>query len=211
MEVNKMKKNKKNKKNILRTLWKAYWVIGTVSTTITFVRARGLKKEDDRHLLGKAIDRIAGRDIEPDRIVTIDGIDLKVSYNPYVQLFTGTIGGVACVLNCVNEVYVDDQFRKMSKETQYAILCHELGHRKLAHTAYSTYMFDRMVCILNNKVLPMELEADEYACKIASPVIVMNALEEMKNIKGISKKELSLRVKHIYDNYERLKDEYMNS
>lgn len=114
-----------------------------------------------------------------------------------MQLFTNSIGGVAVVLNGTTEVFTDDQFRKMSPSTQKAILAHEMGHYKCGHTPSITYQIDRLKAIMQGKVLEMELEADAYACKVVGAWNMINALEELKGVKGISKKELNLRINHI--------------
>lgn len=185
------------KRKILKAIWKGYMLFSTIYTGIKFLQCRGLGKEDDRHLIGKAIDRMAGYDIDADQIITIDDSDLHVSYNPYMQLFTNSIGGVAVVLNGTTEVFTDDQFRKMSPSTQKAILAHEMGHYKCGHTPSITYQIDRIKAIMHNQVLPMELEADAYACKVVGAWEMIDALQELKTIKGISKKEINLRINYI--------------
>lgn len=185
------------KTNLIKKLWKGYLVLSTVYTGVTFLRCRGLKKEDDRHLIGKAIDRIAGYNIDADNIITIDDTDLHVSYNPYLHLFTNRLGGIALVINGTNEVYVDDNYRRLSNETQKAVLAHELGHYKLNHKAGNTYAIDRALAIFRNQVLPMELEADEYAASIVGTHSMIKALIELSSIKGISKREIKLRIKNL--------------
>ena len=185
------------KRNVLKNLWNGYLLISTIYTGVKFIQCRGIGKEDDRHMIGKAIDRIAGLDVECDNVITIDDTEMHVSYNPYLQLFTGSLGGVAVVLNGTTEVFTDAQYRKMSPSTQTAILAHELGHYKSRHTPTLTYQFDRIKAIMQNRVLDMELEADEYACSIVGPYAMIRALKELSTIKGISKKELKLRINHI--------------
>lgn len=188
-----MKKNKTFKKAL-----RAYYLFSLAYTGYVFAKARGLGKEDDRHLIGKAIDRITGYNVDADEIFTIDGTDVKVSYNPYLQLFTGSIGGIAVVLNGTTEVYTDNNFRNFSKNTKYAVLCHELGHFKCEHKPDATYKFDRLKAIyLDNSVLKMELEADKYAESIVGKKNMIFALRELSNVKGISKKEIKLRIKNL--------------
>ena len=188
-----MKKN-----NTFKKVLKAYQLFSLVYTGYVFASARGLGKEDDRHLIGKAIDRIGGYDIKPDKTVTIDDTEMYVSYNPYLQLFTGSLGGIAVVLNGTTNVYTDNHFRNMSKDTQYAVLCHEMGHYKLEHKPDATYKFDRIKTIyLDNSVLDIELEADEYAATIVGPNTMIIALCDLSRIHGISKKELILRIRNI--------------
>lgn len=188
------------KKETLKKLYKGYVAISTLYTGYVFItKSRGTSKEDDRHLIGKAIDRIAGYDIDCDDIIMIDDTELHVSYNPYMHLLTNRLGSVALVIDGTDEVYVDNQYRNMSKDTQYAILCHELGHTKNNHKASVTYVFDRIKAVLNNKVLPMELEADAYAVSIIGKKRMVNALKEIAtHLHGLSRKEVLLRIKELY-------------
>jgi hypothetical protein len=188
------------KKNVLKKVVKGYVLLSTIYTGAKFIQCRGLGKEDDRHMIGKAIDRMAGLSVEHDDVITIDDTEMHVSYNPYLQLFTNSLGGVAVVLKGTTEVYTDAQFRKMSKSTQRAILAHEMGHYKHKHNPGLTYQLDRLKSVMNNKVLKMELEADAYACGIVGPWQMIEALKELSTIKGVSKKELKLRINYIKSN-----------
>lgn len=185
------------KRNLLSTIIKGYVLFDIIYTGVKFVQCRGTGREDDRHMIGKAIDRLSGYSIDCDNIITIDDTDLHVSYNPYMQLFTNSMGSVAVVINGTTEVYTDAQFRKMNPSTQKAILAHEMGHYKCNHKPGLTYQFDRIKAIMHGRVLPMELEADAYACKVVGPWEMIDALQELSTIKGVSKKELRLRINHI--------------
>lgn len=185
------------KRNVLKKLWKGYLLTSAIYTGVKFVQCRGLGKEDDRHMIGRAIDRMSGLDVECDNIITIDDTEMHVSYNPYLQLFTNSLGGVAVVLRGTTEVYTDVQYRRMSPSTQKAILAHELGHYKCKHTPSITYQLDRAKAIMQNRVLPMELEADAYACKVVGAWEMIDALQELSTIKSVSKKELRLRINYI--------------
>lgn len=187
-------------KNIIKKTMQLYTIVSLAYTGYLFIKARGTGKEDDRHLLGKAIDRIGGYNIEPDNIVTIDDTELHVSYNPYIHLFTNSLGNIACIINGTTEVYTDIRFRNMNKPTQYAILCHEMGHKKCNHVAGLTYQFDRIKAIKQGKVLPMELEADAYAVSIVGAYSMIVSLKELKTyLKGIAAKEIDLRIKAIME------------
>ena len=187
---------------ILKKVYKMYLTLSLAYTGYEFLKARGLGKEDDRHLIGKAIDRIYGYNVDADEIVMIDDTELHVSYNPYLHLFTNSIGSIACIVNGSTDVYTDARFRSMGKATQYAILCHEMGHEKCNHVAGLTYQFDRIKAVLKGKVLPMELEADEYAVSIVGAYSMAYSLRELATYtKGIAKKEIYLRVKHIESKY----------
>lgn len=191
------------KKSLLRRLWNCYLLYSTYSTVNAFIKARGTGKENDRHLIGKAIDRMAGYDIEPDDIIVIDDTELHVSYNPYYHLFINRLGCIAVIINGTTEVVIDAQFRKMSNNTQYAILCHEMGHRKNNHIVGITYMFDRIKAVIGGKVLSMELEADAYAVSIMGKVNVINALRELAAYShGLSRKEFIYRIKAIQEGGE---------
>lgn len=184
------------KKKVMKLLFNLYLVFSTVQYVHAFIKARGKGKEDDRHLIGKAIDVLAGCTREPDYTVTIEDTVLNVSYNPYVHLFTNTIGCIACIMGA--NVYTDAQYRRFSENTQYAILCHELGHKKLNHSVGLTYVLNRIIGVIRNEVLPMELEADEYAASIVGTIPMMQALKEMATCtKGVTKKELLLRIAHL--------------
>lgn len=186
------------KKSLLKRLWKWYVIASGVYTTVQFIKCRGLKKEDDRHMIGKAIDRLTGYDVEYDSIITIDDTDLHVSYNPYVQLLTNSLGGIAVVITGTTDVYTDARFRDMSADTQKAILAHEMGHYKCNHKPGLTYSFDRIKAILKGQVLPMELEADAYACSVVGSANVVNALKELiPYVHGAARKEVIYRIKAI--------------
>lgn len=187
---------KKAVKNIL----KGYVVVSTIYTGVKFMQCRGTGKEDDRHMIGKAIDRMTGYPVNHDNVITIDDTEMHVSYNPYMQLFTNSLGGVAMVINGTTEVYTDTHYRNMSTDTQRAILAHELGHYKHNHKAGTTYQLDRIKAIMNGRVLPMELEADAYACSIVGPNNYIKALKELATVKGVSKKEIKLRIQAIRNN-----------
>lgn len=184
-------------KKAISNILKGCVVVSTIYTGVKFMQCRGTGKEDDRHLIGKAIDRMTGYPVQHDDVITIDDTDMHVSYNPYMQLLTNTLGCVATVLTGTTEVYTDTQFRNMSKDTQYAILCHEMGHYKHKHTASITYQFDRIKAIAKGQVLAAELEADAYATNIVGSDAMIKALREMATIKGVSKKEVALRIKAI--------------
>lgn len=184
-------------KDLLKKVAKGYTLFSTVYVGIKFMQCRGLGKEDDRHLIGRAIDILAGYDVDYDDIIIIDDTELHVSYNPYIQLFTNSIGSIAVVMGA--NVYTDVHFRNMSKSTQKAILAHEMGHYKCNHTPIPIiYTYDRLTHILKGKVLSMELEADAYAANIIGKENMIKALLELKQyLKGVSAKEINLRIKAI--------------
>lgn len=186
------------KRNLLVTIIKGYALFSTIYTGVKFLQCRGLSKEDDRHMLGRAIDRMYGYSIDHDDIITIDDTDLHVSYNPYMQLFTNSLGSIAVVINGTTEIYTDAHFRKMSKDTQYAILCHEMGHFRNKHTPSKSYAINRIKAVMKGGVLKMELEADAYACSIVGVHTMVSALKELKHYtSGIARKEIDLRIKAI--------------
>lgn len=186
------------KKNLLKKVVKGYVLLSTIYTGVRFIQCRGLGKEDDRHMIGKAIDRITGYNVNHDDVITIDDIEMHISYNPYLQLFTNSLGGIAVVLNGTTEVYTDAQFRKMSKDTQYAILCHEMGHYKHNHIPGKSYTINRIKAITKGRVLKMELEADAYAASIVGTSNMRKALYELtKYTHGMARKEIYLRIKYL--------------
>lgn len=185
------------KKNSLSKVIRRYLLTSTIYTGVKFLQCRGLGKEDDKRLIENAIDAIMGFDVDPDMVITIDDTDLHVSYNPYFQLFTISLGGIASVIPGTTKIFTDAQFRSMSPDTQKAILAHELGHYKCQHAVDLLYPFKRIAAIACGSVARVELEADEYACSVVGSQIMIKALEEMKKIPDISKKELNLRIKYI--------------
>lgn len=183
-------------KDLLKKVAKGYTLFSFAYVGVKFLQCRGLGKEDDRHLIGRAIDALIGYDVDYDDIVMIDDTELHVSYNPYMHLFTNSIGGIAIVMG--TNVFTDVHFRNMSKSTQKAILAHEMGHYKCNHTPSITYTYDRLIHILKGKVLSMELEADAYAANVVGKENMIKALLELKQyLKGISAKEIDLRIKAI--------------
>lgn len=176
----------------------AYTAVSTVAYAVQFVQVRGLGKEDDMGLLGKAIDRIAGYPIEPDSVVTLDGTELRVSYNPYMHMAANRVGCGAMFVPNTNEVFTDNNYRKMSPATQRAMLAHELGHYKLAHKGGILYPLERLKAVYWDKsVLKMELEADMYAAKLLGVDTYLKAMQEWYKVPGVCKKELILRAKYI--------------
>lgn len=184
-------------KDLLKKVAKGYTLFSFAYVGVKFLQCRGLGKEDDKHLIGRVIDTLTGCDVDYDDIVMIDDTELHVSYNPYMQLFTNTLGYIAVVVG--TDVYTDVHFRNMSKSTQKAILAHEMGHCKCNHTAIPIiYTYDRLIHILKGKVLSIELEADAYAANVVGKENMIKALLELKQyLKGISAKEIDLRIKAI--------------
>lgn len=178
-------KNSKLRKAI-KTVVRVYTVVSTVVTVIELIKARGIHKEDDKALIEEGSSILAG--IAP----TNDFEQIKVGedtvlckFSPYSMLFLGRIGSTALVLDNGMVLY-DDNFRRLSKQSQVAVLAHELGHIKHQHRADSTYLLDRAFYAFSGKVLPMELEADAYA------VSIVGKEEMIKALKGISKYSTSI-------------------
>ena len=186
------------KKDLLRKVLNVYAVLSTSYIVYEFIKCRGLGKENDAKLMEDATSRINGFVPEADNVVIIDDNELHVSYNPYMQLFTNSMGSIACIINGTNEVYVDNRYRNMSASTQYAILCHEMGHRYNKHVAKKDYAINRIKHIMHGQVLNMELEADAYAASIVGTDAMISALQELGTyLHGISKKEINLRINHL--------------
>ena len=184
-------------KDLLKKVAKGYTLFSFAYVGVKFLQCRGLGKEDDRHLISRVIDTLTGYDVDYDDIIIIDDTELHVSYNPYMQLFTNTLGYIAVVIG--TNVYTDVHFRNMSKSTQKAILAHEIGHCKCNHTAIPIiYIYNRLIHILKGKVLSIELEADAYAANVVGKENMIKALLELKQyLKGVSAKEIDLRIKAI--------------
>lgn len=181
---------------IVKAVWKGYCWASTLYTGYVFLKARGMGKENDLKLIGKTIDSLAGYSVDADDIVTIEDIDLHVSYNPYMQLLTNSLGSIACIAG--RNVYTDNVFRTLSKEAQYAVLCHEIGHVKCNHQPSITYQFDRIKAVKQGTVLPMETEADEYGAKVCGYHVMIKGLTEVAQYtKGITRKEFIMRINHL--------------
>ena len=185
-------------KGLLRKMIRVYAVLSTGYIAYEFIKCRGLSKEDDAKLIENATGRISGFVPEADDVIIIDDNELHVSYNPYIQLFTNSMGSIACIINDTNEVYVDNRYRNMSTSTQYAILCHEMGHRYYNHVAKKDYAINRIKHVIHGNVLKMELEADTYAASIIVTNAMISALQELATyLHGISKKEINLRINYL--------------
>lgn len=186
------------KKGLLRKALRVYAVLSTGYIVYEFIKCRGLGKENDAKLMEDATSRTIGIIPEADDVIIINDDELHVSYNPYMQLFTNSMGSIACIINGTNEVYVDNRYRNMSASTQYAILCHEMGHRYNNHVAKKGYAINRIKHIMHGQVLNMELEADAYAASIVGTDAMITALQELATyLHGISKKEINLRINHL--------------
>lgn len=190
------------KKNRFKTALKVCKWAARTHVAYNFVKSRGVGKENDIALIIDAIKRISGdnRGEEyADEIVNFRGEDMYIKYNPYFHLFVGAIGSIATNIIGTKDVIVDDNFRKLSDRAKRALLAHELGHYKLEHRpGFSLiYMLERTLCTLQGKVLDIELEADEYACKLVGAKTFVEALEEFPTSDFLSKKEIQLRIKHI--------------
>lgn len=186
------------KKGLLRKILNVYALLSTGYIAYEFIKCRGLGKENDMQLMEDATGRISGFVPEADDVIVINDNELHVSYNPYLQLLTNSMGSIACIINGTNEVYVDNRYRNMSTSTQYAILCHEMGHRYHNHTAKKGYAIERFKCVMCGQVLNIELEADAYAASIIGVNAMISALQELGTyLHGIAKKEVNLRINHL--------------
>lgn len=193
-----MKKVVKVVVKVVAKVAKVYLLASTLYDAYNFIQCRGLGKEDDKKLLANIADRFMGFEPDPDETVTVKDDTLNVSYNPYMQVVLRSMGGIACVINNTNEVYVDNRFRQMSKSTQYGILCHEMGHRHHGHVAEKGYAIKRLLHIMRGEVLKMELEADNYAASVIGINEMIEALQEMCTyVHGFSRKEVKLRIKQL--------------
>lgn len=125
------------------------------------------------------------------RLVQVSGIlcTLQVLYNPYMVIsrgwaiaghFTDTVSQIV--------VFVDDDFMRLSADTQKFIVYHEIGHIEYGHY--------RHTCLLRD--LDKECEADAYAAKHC-PGVAQEALTELLQYidDEESIKEISLRIEHV--------------
>lgn len=190
------------KKNRFKTALKVCKWAARAHVVYNFVKSRGIGKENDIALIIDAIERISGdnRGKEfADEVVNLKGEEMYIKYNPYYHLFLGATGAIAANTIGTKDVVVDNNFRKLSDKAKKAILAHELGHYKLEHRpGFSLmYMFERTLCTLQGKVLDIELEADEYACRLVGAKTFVEALNEFPASDFLSKREIQLRIKHI--------------
>lgn len=112
---------------------------------------------------------------------------VQVLYNPYMVISRGwAIAG--CLTDTVSQivVFVDDDFMRLSANTQKFIVHHEIGHIEYRHDA-------------SIRTLDTECEADAYAAKRCPKA--KDALTELLQCidDEESRKELELRIKHVTD------------
>lgn len=188
------------KKRLMKNIITGVRVIAWTQFIIAFYKARGKEKhvKKDSVMIIDAIDIITGDYIEDKdcEIIPIDDMDMKVIFNPYVHLIRGGLGCIAAVTSG-GYVFVDNTFNNLSSNTKSVILHHEMGHIKSMHCPGVTYLFDRLKGIINGKVLPMELEADRYACDKLGKKAVISGLKELrKHVSSLlAKREITLRIK----------------
>lgn len=101
-------------------------------------------------------------------------------------------------------IWVDDNFYRLSEESREAILAHEIGHIENGHTevaaseAKHSNIKRSLSCLFKSTpVDEREVEADLYAANKFGARVMINALEEMKAIMKenyINTKEIDKRI-----------------
>ena len=183
----------------VKKLKKLIRMLSTLQLLLILVRARGIeRKENDKALIKAALKTLSTMEVAPDKYMFVDGTEIGVTYNPYVHLFLMNPGGVAMLCPGGTNVVVDDNFRKMTPECQTWVLAHELGHYTYKHQGGMLYLYERMLHILQGKVMPCELEADRFATSIAGKNAGVEALKAIGKSGDIfSKIEAWLRINAI--------------
>lgn len=87
-------------------------------------------------------------------------------------------------------IIVDDSFLTMSKETQIAIVCHELGH---FHYKHKERPFIRSLKMTFGIVSQNEIEADAYAANVIGVNNMIRALHELYTF--TKQREIKQRIK----------------
>ena len=76
-------------------------------------------------------------------------------------------------------IFCDTEFMNMSETAKKFIIEHENGHIINHHVVKKDYWLKRKLCIFGGKVLPIELEADEYAASVIGKEAARIGLKEM--------------------------------
>jgi hypothetical protein len=114
---------------------------------------------------------------------TVNGEEIIGVYSPVTVAASGAL--YACAnIDAYGHILVvyDNNFRQLSKDEQYAIVCHEAGHAHYKH---------------NGKVrkLENELAADSYAVAVVGKETMISALNKISSKKHGRDKELTTRIK----------------
>ena len=125
-----------------------------------------------------------------------DNISLNVFYAPAVLRANGLIG--ACVAEYDGKifVYTDDNFEKLTKYEQEAILLHEIHHIINNDRISKLSMLKRALGF--KSAIKIEMLADEYAVKNSSKDVFVSALNKIiENAPKSTTKEANIRIKHL--------------
>lgn len=159
------------------------------------MKARGTSKLNDKELISQAADIKTGFWYTPDDTINIDNRQLNVTFNPYVHVAMNTLGSIA-VVTSTGDVFVDNTFKRLSDNAQSFVLHHEMGHVTLKHNGGPAYQLNRLMKVLSNHVLDIELEADKWAMDHVGKDIAIQGLKEMRSltIDPISRREITFRI-----------------
>ncbi len=125
-----------------------------------------------------------------------DNISLNVFYAPTVLRANGLIG--ACVAEYDGKilVYTDDQFEKLTKDEQEAILLHEMHH--IIHRDKISNLSIIKRALGFKSAIKIEILADEYAVKNSSKEVFISGLKKIvENAPKSTLKEVNKRIKHL--------------
>ena len=136
----------------------------------------------------------------PESVKELNGIH----YVPFNDMLKSKGYAFACIIES-GVILTDDMFEKLSDNGKMFLLLHELGHQEYKHLEYlganysstNEIVRDRLRLLKENKVMPIELEADSYVLNYMSKEDVIAALEEVNQISYKTyyahNKELELR------------------
>lgn len=124
---------------------------------------------------------LIGKTVNQSPIKTL-GVDLHIYNDKY-----GVMGkSVAAVVRFNNryQILVTEEFHLLSEQAKDTILCHEIGHIRLKHAEKTDLMLSirRKSAIKKGIVLPMELEADNFAAQYCGKEAVMDMLDELQEV-----------------------------
>ncbi len=135
------------------------------------------------------------------RIIETGAETFRIEFIQDQDLVRANLCLVSMVLRCedgVDRIFVDDEFFKLSPESQEAMLLHEQGHLVFGHidkiaSSRRNNALDR-IRASKTGVQDIELEADFYAAsKIGFPQMA-RALSEMLQVVSINSREVTRRI-----------------
>ena len=115
--------------------------------------------------------------------------------NDLYVLFRGCKFSFVVQYNGIPVIFVDKHFLKLSPNTQWFVVLHELAHVKHGDCFTHYTMADRWSAVKEGKVLSMELLADKAAADVTGVEKAIEAMKELKTqMKGMAAVEFDLRI-----------------